>query len=354
MKKNTLRTRKSLSSHAALVSSIAVLSSSLLFSPLQTTYAATTAEPTVTIGYENNGPDPEMVAIARDYFSKYMHAKVELKLFSSGPAALTALGSGSLQFMTGIGNPPVTSAIAQGVPLQVIWAQEMYTQDEGLAVKKSANIHSLKDLQGKTVALVMGSTSPLELDTALKQAGVPISSVHLLNMSPPSMRAAWTNSQIQAAYVWDPVFAALLSDDGQAIMYDSNVKEKAPIFNLAVVNSQWAKANPSLVEGFIKAQAAGVNFYHTHSALAISEMANEAGITKSVAKVELAGYQIDTPAMELSHAGLGEGKSVATSLVTKSLQAAAQYLLSSNTITSIPSHLEKYVNPSYVELYTKK
>lgn len=82
-----------------------------------TSYAAAQTESTVIIGYENNGADPEMVAIAEGYFSKYMHAHVELKLFSSGPAALTALGSGDLQFMTGIGNPPTVSAIAQGVPL---------------------------------------------------------------------------------------------------------------------------------------------------------------------------------------------------------------------------------------------
>lgn len=55
---------------------------------------AVKAKPTVVIGYENNGADPEMVAIFRDLFPKFMHAKIKLRLFSSGPVALAALVRG--------------------------------------------------------------------------------------------------------------------------------------------------------------------------------------------------------------------------------------------------------------------
>ncbi len=311
--------------------------------------AAAASLPTVTIGYENNGADPEMVAIAQGFFEKYMHAHVVLRLFSSGPAALAATGSGSLQFMTGIGNPPVVSAIAQGAPLQVIWAQERYTYDEGLAVKNNSGIRSMKDLKGKTVALVLGSTSPFELQVGLKKAGVPVNSVHLLNMSPPEMRAAWINGQIQAAYVWDPVFNSLLADHGHPLMYDQTVAQQAPIFNLTVVNSTWAAQHKSEVVGFIRAELAGVAFYQQHRAQALHDMAMEAGISIPLAKAELRGYQIDTAKVELGPDGLGRGKGVATSLVTKSLTSAAAYLYSSNTISNLPSHMERFVNPTYVE-----
>lgn len=199
------------------------------------------------------------------------------------------------------------------------------------------------------MALVMGSTSPLELDTALQKAGVPVSSVHLLNMSPPSMRAAWQSGTISAAYVWDPVFSALVSDHGKALMWDQNVESTAPIFNLSVVNSQWAKAHPALVEGFIKAQASGVAFYHAHPAAAMSDMAKEAGISVPLAKVELAGYFLETLASQLGHAGMGTGRTIPDSLVAKSLVAAGRYLLASNTISQLPPSLASFVNPTYVE-----
>lgn len=294
-----------------------------------------------------------MVAIARHYFSQYMHAKVELRFFSSGPASLAALGSGALQFMTGIGNPPVVAAIAQGVPLQVIWAQERYTTDEGLVVRKGSGIHSLQDLQGKQVALVVGSTSPFELDTALALHNIPLSSVQFNNMSPPSMVAAWERGQINAAYVWDPAFGTMLQNGGKALMYDQNVASEAPIFNLAVVNSNWAKTHQSLVDGFIKAEQAGVAYYHQHPTAAIADMAKEAGITVPLAKTELTGYQLYSVQDQLTSDGLGQGSTVASSLVTKSLTSSAKYLESIHSLSGAPSNMADYVNPSYAQAVAK-
>ena len=83
------------------------------------------------------------------------------------------MASGKLDFMATLGNPPTASAIARGVPLKVVWAMERYTTGEGLVVKNSSGIKTLKDLEGKTVALVEGSTSPFELDTALSRRAFP-------------------------------------------------------------------------------------------------------------------------------------------------------------------------------------
>lgn len=307
------------------------------------------ALPTVVIGYENNGADPEMVAIADHLFSHYMHAKVELRLFSSGPVALAAIGSGALDFMTGIGNPPTVAAIAQGVPLQVVWAQEQYTQDEGLVVKKSSGIRSLKDLVGKQVALVVGSTSPFELATALHQAHIAESKVTLINTEPPAMVSAWERGSIEAAYVWDPVFDTLLHHGGVALMYDQNVSATAPIFNLAVVNGAWAKAHTQLARQFVEAEQAAVTDYHHHPVPAIKAMAAEAGISVALAKAELSGYRLYNASTELSLAGMGEGGTVKRSLVTKSLTSAAAYLKSIGAISQVPSDMAAHVNPVYAQ-----
>jgi taurine ABC transporter substrate-binding protein len=307
------------------------------------------APPVVNIGYENNGADPEMVAIAENFFSTYMHAKVNLQYFASGPASLAALASGSLQFMTGIGNPPVVSAIAKGVPLQVIWAQERYTTDEGLVVRKGSAIKSLRDLKGQQVAIVLGSTSPFELDTELKDLGIPASSVTLDNMTPAAMVSAWQRHEINAAYVWDPAFDKMLAMGGQALMYDQTVFRQAPIFNLAVVNSTWAKSHASLVDGFIRAEQAGYAFYLSHPARALADMAKEAGISVALSKAELKGYYLYDVQRELSPLGLGTGSGVANSLVTRSLTSAAAYLYQNHTIQTIPKDMARFVNPTYCQ-----
>lgn len=310
---------------------------------------AKAASPVVSIGYENNGADPEMVAIALGLFAKAMHTRVTLHYFASGPASLAALASGSLDFMTGIGNPPVVSALAQGVPLQVIWAQERYTRDEGLVVRAHGGPRSIRALRGHRVAIVLGSTSPFELDTELARLGIPDSGVHLLNMTPAAMVAAWRRHDINAAYVWDPAFDSMLHLGGRALMYDQTVAKSAPIFNLAVVNTAWGKAHPALVEDFVRAEQAAVAFYRAHPGPAIRDMAREAGISVPLARSELAGYALYDLADELGPEGLGSSKGVGHSLVTRSLTSAAAYLVRTGTITKRLTDVARYVNPTYAE-----
>ena len=306
--------------------------------------------PTVTIGYENNGADPEMVAKAEGFFGKYMKgAHVRMREFSSGPASLAALASGSLQFMTGIGNPPTAAAIGQGVPLKVIWAQELYTKDEGLVVRKGLGVHSLRDMAGKSIGIVVGSTSPFEVATAMANAHMPASAIKFVNMSPPDMVAAWQRGQLDAAYVWDPAFDTMLRSGGEAIMYDQNVAKQAPIFNLAVVQAPWAKSHRQLVLGFIRAEQAGVEFYHSHPAKAVQDMAAQAGISPSLARTELAGYRLYSVRDQLTPDGLGEGAGVKHALVTLSLNGAARYLYSIRQITQAPKDMSGFVDPSYAQ-----
>lgn len=307
-------------------------------------------EPTVVIGYENNGADPQMAAIAEGYFAKYMRGvHVELRYFSSGPASLAALASGSLQFMTGIGNPPAAAAISQGVPLKVVWAQELYTTDEGLVVRDGSGVHTLQDLEHKQLALVVGSTSPFEVATAMRDAGMPAAAITFINMTPATMVAAWERGQLSAAYVWDPAFDFMLRDHGHAIMYDQNVERTAPIFNLAVVQSGWAKSHAVLVQGFIRAEQAGVAFYRSHPAQAVRDMAKEAGISVALASTELKGYRIYSLKDQLGADGLGTGAAVKHSLVTTSLAAAAHYLLGIHQISQAPADMNAYVDPSYAQ-----
>lgn len=312
------------------------------------TAAADSSQPTVTIGYEN-APDPEAVAIEQHFFQKEMKAKVKLIYFSSGPTALADMASGSLDFMTTLGNPPTASALARGVPLKVIWAMERYTTGEGLVVRKSSHITSLKDLEGKTVDLVSGSTSPFELDTALRLAGIPLTRVRQQNMSPPDMVSAWKTGRIDAAYTWVPFVSTMAASSGTMLMYDQNVYHQAPIFNLAVVNSSWAKSHTQLVEEFIRAEEKGVQFYHAHPQQAYVDMGKLNDISASNAKAQTQGFSFTTIHQELGLNRLGTTATVQRSLVTKSLTAAAKWLYQTGQISSLPKHIASDVDPTYVQ-----
>ncbi|MDA8399009.1 MAG: ABC transporter substrate-binding protein [Actinomycetota bacterium] len=313
-------------------------------------YSAATPPSTkssVTIGYLNLGADPQALVEARDWFSKYMHLPVNMREFPSGPAALPALASGSVQIMTGLGNPPVATAIMRHIPVKVVWVQERYTADEGLVVPKRSPIHNMKQLSGATIATVLGSTSTLALSAGLRQSGISPASVHLVNMTPPEMQAAWATGHITAAYTWDPFFDYMVQHGGRVLMTDGSVSRTTPIFNLAVANSRWAAAHRSIMVDFVKAEEAGVHAYRTSPKQAVVSMARVASISTTLAQREISGYQLYDLASQTSALGMGNGPTQPTSLVVKGLTLAARQLQSSTGTSGPLPNMADAVDPSF-------
>ncbi len=306
---------------------------------------------TIAIGYENNGADPSIISVANKYFQHEMGRDVSLKLFSSGPAALTSLASGQLPFMCGLGMPPVIAAIAQGVPLQVIFNQERYTKDAGLVVKSSSGIKSVKGLAGKSVGLVIGSQSSFELATYARQAGLNLSSVRLINLTPPELQSAWSTGRIEAAVVWDPVYDFLVTHGGKVLVDDSKLPVTATSFNICVANKTYAAQHPAVAKAFVKALGDGVTYLRNHRTAALGVMAKAAGISVATAKIEITGYQFYSASQQATAAVLG------TSTATSAKSGTAQSLLNNwkalykaGTITTKPpASAGAFVNPTYAK-----
>ncbi len=347
------RGRSRLFSGCGLVSALALMPTSVALGATATRsgqpHRSHAAAGSIMIGYENNGADPSMITISKHYFQQELGQDVHLDLFSSGPVALSALASGALKFMCGLGLPPVISAIERGVPLVVIWNQERYTTDAGIVVKASTGITSLAGLKGKTVALVTGSESSFEVPTLLAQKGVPLSAIHQLNMSPPQMQSAWATGQIEAAAVWDPVFGYLASHGGRVLATDASLPPSASSFNICVANKSFVASDPSAAVGFVKAMARGVDYMRAEPTAAQGIMAKAAGITGATAKKELAGYQIYSLADQVSATVLGHGAIVQKAGTTISLVNNWKQLYKQGFLTTpapSPAKMATYVDPT--------
>ncbi len=313
--------------------------------------AASVNAGSIAIGYENNGADPSIISVANKYFQREMGHDVRLKLFTSGPAALTSLASGQLPFMCGLGMPPVIAAIAQGVPLQVVFNQERYTKDAGLVVKTSSGIKSVAGLAGKSVGLVIGSQSSFELATYARKAGLNLSSVRLVNLTPPELQSAWATGRIEAAVVWDPVYDFLVTHGGRVLMDDSKLPVTATSFNICVANKSFASKHPAVARAFVKALGDGVSYLQNHRTAALGVMAKAAGISVATAKVEIAGYQIYSVSDQATAAVLGTSSATsATSGTAQSLLNNWRALYRAGTITTrTPKSAGPFVNPNYAK-----
>lgn len=304
-------------------------------------------KPEVVIGYEDNGADPYMVSMAEHLFEHQMNADVQYKLFSSGPAAMSALASNSLTFMCGIGIPPLVTAIAQGLPMTIVYNQERYTNAAGIVVKPDSGIRDVAALQGKKIAIVAGSQASFELATFLAAAHVPYSSVTQINMAPPQMRTSWVTGAIDAAIVWDPVFTALRSSGGKAIKTDGDLPREASSYNVCIANADWAKAHPDLVRGFVAALDQGYQVTQKQPDQALAEMARQTGVTVPVAKSELAGYETFSAADQTTPKVMGIDAGARTSATYLTLVNTAKVLNTIGRIQTVPASFDTNVAPQY-------
>lgn len=301
----------------------------------------------VIIGYEDNGADPYMVSMAEHMFERHINAEVQYKMFSSGPAAMSALASNSLTFMCGLGVPPLVTAISQGLPMTIVYNQERYTNAAGIVVKPDSGIGSVAALKGKKIAIVAGSQASFELATFLAQANVPYASVTQINMAPPQMRTSWVTGAIDAAIVWDPVFSALRAAGGKVIKTDGDLPREASSYNVCIANADWAKAHPDMVSGFVAALDEGYQMTQNQKDHALADMARQTGVTVPVATSELAGYELFSGADQTTPKVMGTGAGVKTSATYLTLVNTAKVLKEIGRIESVPASFDNNVAPQY-------
>jgi sulfonate transport system substrate-binding protein len=127
--------------------------------------------------------------------------------FPAGPQMLEALNAGSLDIAT-TGAPPPIFAQAAGVDLVYIGAEPGAGASEALFVPNHSPVRTVAQLKGKRVALQKGSGSHFLLVAALQRAGLKLSDIVPVYMTPADARAAFIGGSIDAWVVWDPYLAS--------------------------------------------------------------------------------------------------------------------------------------------------
>lgn len=205
---------------------------------------------TIRIGYQNE-PDPSHVAIVDGAYEKATGDKIEWRKFDSGSSVIAALASNAIDIGYA-GSSPIAAGVTQGAPIETFLIAGLIGKAEGLVVRNGSGINDVKDLVGKKVATPFVSTSHYSLLYVLKHAGVDPTKVHILNLQPPEIAAAFTRGDIDAAYVWDPVLAKA-KENGKILIDSAGVaKLGGPTFVAWAARKDYAAKHPDVLKGFTK------------------------------------------------------------------------------------------------------
>lgn len=213
----------------------------------------------LTVGYIAQGNNSSFIVKGKGWLEQeFPNTNIEWREFSTGADAVQAMASGAVD-VGQAGSLPVVTAIAQGVPIEVVWVYDLIDTGEALAGR--SDIKSVQDLAGKKVATPFGTTDHYSLLMALEEANVDPASLTILDMSPETIVGAYRQGDIDAAYTWAPGLTEIL-EDGRVIVTSGDMAEKGyPTYDLGVANPDFAAENPEIAARWVQLNDRAVELY---------------------------------------------------------------------------------------------
>jgi taurine transport system substrate-binding protein len=226
----------------------------------------------------------------------------------------------------------------------VPWIHDVIGDAEALVVK-SDTIKSFDDLKGKKIATPFASTAHFSLLAALEENDIAETDVDIIDSEPADIYAAWTRGDIDAAYVWNPNLASMISEGGTTLITSADLAKKGKTtYDLAVVRNEFADAHADVVDLWASLQDRAVKLYGSDPQEFAAAVAEELNLTVDEVTPQLEDLVFLTADEQVGPDYLGGG-------LAANLYASAQFNQELGKIESVKpeASYEEAVNPSYAK-----
>ncbi|HEX4917980.1 MAG TPA: ABC transporter substrate-binding protein [Limnobacter sp.] len=229
---------------------------------------------------------PAILASELGYFERE-GLQVRVIRCINGKRCLKHLMDGEAQLST-TADLPLVFAAHEGKAFDVVATMSTSTKDNMLLVRGESGIDSAKDLRGKRVAYVAGTSSHYFLDTYLNFYGIEPASVQRVPIDPTQLEQLIQANAFDAAGLYEPLGSrarAMLGKNAKAL---HNPRLYTPTFNLISVRNL---SDADLVK-VLRAISKATDFINNNPQKAQALLDNES-FAKSAKIVSLDQYDFD-------------------------------------------------------------
>src|SRR5580698_5946039 len=282
------------------------------------------ALPSFTIAYgQGTVANSDSILASDPVLAKTIPAHLKFVPFDAGVTAIAEMRSGSLQAISGVGNPPVVGAVGTNTGVDVVIAQSF--DADALIVPKS--ITKPSQLAGKSVGVLVGSSEDYEL-------------------------VGWLGLQHLTSSVKVVGFASELAAKGGHPMIDAEqiAKLGIPGLNVVAVSSNVVKSDPALVQKYVCAEVQATRlFTGPQSAKYLTQSAKVQGVPGNVIVAATKGYPFIPLSQQLHW--LGATPNDTSSPIVQAYVQTGKFLVGQGRLTSAPtaSVLAGHVDPTFVK-----
>jgi len=228
--------------------------------------AAWPQETTIRIGVARSTSNAaELMALKNGYFKEY-GIKLEWDDIDTTANVIALLAQGKYQIVAGGISAGYFNALEKNLPITIVSDRVSTPIGHNLMLRPDLKdqVKTPKDLKGKVIASNgQGSVSTYEVGKILEKHGLTINDVELKILPFPQMSIAFANKAIDAAIVIPP-FVWQLEEQKIALPFasvDELVEPQPMTIAVIMINTDWAKKNPQVVQNYFFAWLRGVRDY---------------------------------------------------------------------------------------------
>lgn len=335
--------------YGAVAIAAVVVIALIIWAVVGTGSSGSTTLPSFTISVsQGTVASPDSIIESQPSLTKLIPAHLHYVPFDAGVTAIAEMESGSVQAISGVGNPPTTEAIGDNAGVTVVmgWGFD----DDQLLVPKS--ITSASQLAGKSVGVLVGSSEDYELLGYLalehltgKVKVVPFS-------SEPAAGAAAVSGAIDSAYVYGAPASELITKKGYHSLANAEqiAKLGIPGLDVIAVATKVIKSDPALVQDYVCAELQGSRaMTGPNAAQYLAATAKVQGAAGSQIVAATQGYPFISASQQLYW--LGSAPDDVHSRIVSAYLQTGQFLVSQGRLTSAPSaaQIAAHIDPTFVK-----
>jgi NitT/TauT family transport system substrate-binding protein len=240
----------------------------------------------VTIGGAPIIPYTSSLLAADEHYYEQLGLEVERKTIFAADVARTALTSGDIDVAAMAIDTLVRGHLA-GFDWKILYPAVLYDParpDAQVVVRKDVPVNVPKDLEGKTIALTLGTMGEPAFKAWLASKGGDWTKVNIVEVPFPQMLPALQTKRIDGAYMVEPGLTQAL-DAGVAKIVGANLDVVGGRFLIAVyaARAAWIASNEEKARRFTQAIDRATHFALEHSDQALPLVAKETKLDPALA-----------------------------------------------------------------------
>lgn len=236
----------------------------------------------IAIGYQE-APD-WLLFVARDrgLFERAGLAPTFIK-YVGGTAMIESAQMGTIDIAS-VGSVAFLVGLSMGLDWAMIGINPEGAYSQGLVARRNSGIEVPRNLRGKRVGYLRGSTAQFGLMMLLRQHGLRPDQLTLIDMIPSDQLRAMQAGQIDAAMIWEPWMHRMrYMADGRVVETEGNLGIYTNVEAYSA-RRQWLATHRETAMRFLRALVMANDMVHKDPKIAINLWARDVGISESWAE----------------------------------------------------------------------